>query len=209
MAARIDHIVVVAHSLDAGAEFVQQSLGYSPGPGRKHHHMGTHNLLLSLGASIYLEVVAIDPEAAPISRPRWFGLDSLAAQPKARLAAWVADTDDIHLDASPELGDVEKMEREGLTWQMSMTPDGSAPLSGAAPLLIQRATNFHPASRLPDVGLRLRRLKLGHPQPEGVARLLARLELPDTPSITLQQAAPPTLCAEIETPLGVRSLGEA
>jgi hypothetical protein len=171
--------------------------------------MGTHNLLLSLGAAIYLEVVAIDPQADPISRPRWFGLDSLAAQPKARLAAWVADTDDIHLDASPELGVVERMEREGLTWQMSMTPDGSAPLSGAAPLLIQRATNFHPAARLPDVGLRLRRLRIRHPQPEQVAQLLARLELPDTPSITLEQAACPALYAELETPLGVRMLGEA
>jgi hypothetical protein len=171
--------------------------------------MGTYNLLLSLGDSVYLEVVAIDPQAAPISRPRWFGLDSISAEPRARLAAWVANTDDIHLDASPELGTVEKMERAGLTWQMSMTSDGHAPLSGAAPLLIQRATNFHPASRLPDLGLRLRRLQIGHPHPEQVARVLARLKLPDTPSITLERAAAFGLCAEIETPVGVRVLGEA
>ena len=209
MAARLDHLVVVAHSLDAGSELVEQSLGFPPGPGRKHPHMGTYNLLLSLGDSVYLEVVAIDPQAAPISRPRWFGLDSIAAKPKARLAAWVANTDDIHLDASPELGAVEKMEREGLTWQMSVTSDGHAPLSGAAPLLIQRATNFHPASRLPDLGLRLRRLQIGHPHPEHVARLLARLKLPDAPSVSLGRAAACTLCVEIETPLGVRMLGEA
>ena len=171
--------------------------------------MGTYNLLLSLGDSVYLEVVAIDPQAGPISRPRWFGLDSVAVEPKARLAAWVANTDDIHLDTSPELGTVEKMEREGLSWQMSMTSEGNAPLSGAAPLLIQRAINVHPASRLPDLGLRLRRLQIGHPQPEKVARVLARLELPDAPSITLERATACALCAEIETPLGLRALGEA
>jgi hypothetical protein len=171
--------------------------------------MGSHNLLLSLGSSVYLEVVAIDPEAAPMSRPRWFGLDVIAAKPEAKLAAWVANTDDIHRHTSPELGVVEKMERVGFTWQMTMTSDGKAPLSGAAPLLIQRATNFHPASRLPDLGLRLRRLQIRHPHPDHVARLLARIELPDTPSVTLEQAATCTLCAEIETPLGLRALGEA
>ena len=171
--------------------------------------MGTHNLLLSLGSSVYLEVVAIDPDAAPISRPRWFGLDVIAPDPRARLAAWVANTDSIHLHASPELGVVEPMEREGLTWQMTMTSDGNPPLSGAAPLLIQRATNFHPASRLPDPGLRLRGLRIRHPYPDQVARVLERLELPDTPLVSLEQAAACSLYAEIETPLGLRALGEA
>jgi Glyoxalase-like domain len=209
MPAHLDHIVVVAHSLAAGAEFVERSLGLRPGPGRKHQNMGTHNLLLSLGASVYLEVVAVDPEAASMSRPRWFGLDHLATEPAARLAAWVANTDDIQAHASTELGVVEKMEREGLTWKMSTTSDGNPPLSGAAPLLIQRATNFHPASRLPDLGLRLRRLRIRHPYPDQIAQVLARIELADAPNVTLEQGTDCALCAEIETPFGVRALGEA
>ena len=38
--------------------------------------MGTHNRLLGLGTNVYLEVIAIDTEAAPPARPRWFSLDT-------------------------------------------------------------------------------------------------------------------------------------
>jgi hypothetical protein len=102
MPSHLDHIVVVAPSLGMGAALVEQSLGTPPGLGRKHPHMGTHNLLLSLGPTVYLEVVAIDPDAPPVSRPRWFGLDHVpASQSAARLAAWVANTEDIHAPHQP------------------------------------------------------------------------------------------------------------
>jgi hypothetical protein len=39
--------------------------------------MGTHNRLLKLGEGFYLELIAIDPQAPPPGRPRWFGLDRL------------------------------------------------------------------------------------------------------------------------------------
>lgn len=207
MPSHLDHIVVVAPSLASGAALVEQALGIPPGPGRKHPHMGTHNLLLSLGPTIYLEVVAIDPDAPPVARPRWFGLDDVRAEAAARLGAWVANTDDIHTHASPALGVVEQMEREGLTWQMTSTANGHPPLSGAAPLLIQRATNFHPASRLPDVGLRLRSLRIQHPRPDDVAQVLAHMALADKPEVVLSAGAVCSLVAEIETPQGLRLLG--
>ena len=206
MPSHLDHIVVVAPSLASGAALVEQSLGVPPGPGRKHPHMGTHNLLLSLGPSVYLEVVAIDPDAPPVARPRWFGLDHVPPQSAARLAAWVANTEDIHAHTSPPLGVVEQMEREGLTWQMTSTAEGQPPLSGAAPLLIQRATHFHPASRLPDVGLRLRCLRIQHPRPDDVAQVLAHMALADKPEVVLSAGASCVLAAGIETPQGIRWL---
>ncbi|MGE0332408.1 MAG: VOC family protein [Ramlibacter sp.] len=207
MSAYLDHLVVVAPSLAIGAALVEQSLGLPPGPGRKHPHMGTHNLLLSLGPSVYLEVVAVDPDAPPVARPRWFGLDDVPPQAAARLAAWVASTDDIHAYTSPSLGVVEQMAREGLAWLMTSTPNGHPPLLGAAPLLIQRATNFHPAARLPDVGLRLRCLRIQHPRPDDVAPVLACMALADKPAVLLSAGAVCSLVAEIETPQGVRLLG--
>ena len=206
MPSHLDHIVVVAPSLGMGAALVEQSLGTPPGLGRKHPHMGTHNLLLSLGPSVYLEIVAIDPDAPPVSRPRWFGLDDVPAQSTARLAAWVANTDDIQAHTSPALGVVEQMEREGLTWQMTSTANGHPPLSGAAPLLIQRATSFHPASRLPDVGLRLRCLHIQHPRPDYVAQVLASMALADALRVVLTAGPACALAAEIETPQGMRWL---
>jgi hypothetical protein len=209
MSTRLDHIVVVAHSLAAGSALVEKALGVAPGAGRKHPHMGTHNVLLSLGASVYLEVVAIDPEAPQASRPRWFGLDNLAAQPAARLAAWVASTDDIANDAVTELGSVETMQREGLTWQMTVTASGSAPLSGVAPLLIQRASSVHPASVLPDQGLRLCELRIRHPAPALVSALLSHIGLAAEPRVTVASGGAIALSAAIETPQGIAVLGEA
>ena len=45
--------------------------------GGEHPRMGTHNLLLRLGDSVFLEVLSPNPDAPPPSRPRWFGLDAL------------------------------------------------------------------------------------------------------------------------------------
>ena len=206
---RLDHLVVVAASLEAGARFVEQALGIAPGPGRRHPHMGTHNLLLSLGPSVYLEVAAIDPQAAPIARPRWFGLDDLTATSAPRLAAWVADTNDIQSVASPERGEVETMRREGRTWQMTVTADGRLPLSGAAPVLIQRSGGAHPAAALPESGLRLRALRICHPAATEVRTLLSNMGLSTQASVSVAFGSTCSLVADIDTPSGLRSLGDA
>src|SRR4051794_29994915 len=71
--ARLDHLVVVAPTLGAGAASVRSALGADPRPGGWHDRMGTHNVLLRLGPDVYLEVIAIDPAARPPGRVRWFG----------------------------------------------------------------------------------------------------------------------------------------
>ncbi len=208
MAARLDHLTVVAPNLEAGAAFVEAALGARPGTGRSHPGMATHNLLLALGADVYLEVIAPDPKAAPIDRPRWFGLDAIRPGSKARLGAWVASTDDIVNASVPALGDVETMRREAHTWQMTVKADGSLPLDGAAPLLIQRASSAHPAAALPRSGLQLRRLRIRHPAPDEVIGLLARIGIASQPAIAVTRADACSLVAEIQTPAGVRELGE-
>lgn len=206
MPARLDHLVVVARSLEAGAAFVEAALGVAPGPGRKHPQMGTHNLLLALGPDVYLEVAAIDPDVEAPARPRWFGLDELAADAPPRLAAWVASVDDIAAVDAPDLGAIATMEREGRTWQMTLTADGRPPLDGAGPGLIQRSTKVHPASVLPASRLQLKALRIEHPAPATVSRLLVRIGLVSAPRVTVGFAARCTLCAEIETPAGTRYL---
>ncbi len=74
---RLDHITLLAPNLAAGRDHVQELLGVSPEEGGAHPTMGTHNLLLRLGDSLFLEVLAIDPDAPSPPRPRWFGLDNL------------------------------------------------------------------------------------------------------------------------------------
>ena len=207
MAAHLDHITVVAPNLEAGSAYVVAALGVAPGAGRKHPNMATHNLLLALGPTVYLEVIAADPQAAPVMRSRWFGLDDLLPGSGPRLAAWVASTDDIAGAAVAELGSVETMHREAHTWQMTVRPDGSVPLDGAAPLLIQRSSSAHPAAALPPSGLQLQRLRIQHPAPDQVLALLAKIGLAAQPVVTVTPGKVCKLIAEIQTPFGPRELG--
>ena len=95
----LDHLVIGARSLEEGRSFVADLLGVSPVAGGTHPNMGTHNVLLSLGGSVYLEVIAVDPEAEPPDRPRWFSLDNpkvrQALEQGPQLLTWVARTPDI------------------------------------------------------------------------------------------------------------------
>ena len=79
---------------------------------------------------MYLEVISPDPAAAPVGRARWFGLDRIGPGTKARLAAWVASTDDIASVGVSELGDVETMRRETHTWKMTVRQTAACPSPG-------------------------------------------------------------------------------
>lgn len=204
---RLDHITVIAPTLEAGAAHVEAALGVRPGAGSKHPGMGTHNLRLALGPDVYLEVIAVDPDGPSIGRPRWFGLDRLAAGAGARLAAWVASTDDIESATFAEIGEVEQMHRAHHTWKMAVRADGQPPLGGAVPLLIQRSPNVSPAAALPPSGLLLRRLCVRHPAPAEVETLFDRIALASHPCVVVTENRVISLVAEIETPWGLRELG--
>ena len=157
----LDHLVVAAGTLEEGAAWVEARLGVAPVPGGKHATMGTHNRLLGLGAAEYLEVIAIDPDAPPPARPRWFALDSPAM--RARLARgpalihWVVRSDDIVAAARecPEPLDILALSRGEYRWRIGVPPDGRLPCEGRAPTIIQWEGDKHPARALPDSGCRL------------------------------------------------------
>ncbi|MCZ4315616.1 VOC family protein [Comamonadaceae bacterium G21597-S1] len=172
----IDHIAVTAPTLERGAAWVEQVLGVAPQPGGEHALMGTHNVLLRLGDDIYLEVIAANPRAAPPARPRWFGLDALEPDSAPRVRNWIARTADIGAAlaaAGEKLGTVTEMQRGDLRWRITIPDDGKPLMGGTAPALIEWKTGPHPASRLPDQGVRLQALELFHPRPH---RLMALLE---------------------------------
>ena len=206
----LDHITVTAFSLEAGAEWVTQSLGVTPQVGGEHLRMGTHNLLLRLGDAMFLEVIAPNPAAQAPSRPRWFALDTLQPQSPPALSTWVVRTPGIRTSlaaASEPLGNVEPMSRGALDWLITIPADGSVALDGVAPALIEWHTDAHPASRLPDNGLSLARLDIVHPDPARVTRLLSSLKL-EAP-VVVQPAwpgQPAGLVAHIHTPQGLRVL---
>lgn len=200
--ARLDHLVITAPSLAAGVAHVRDVLGVEPRPGGRHPRMGTHNALLRLGPAVYLEVIAVDPEAPAPARPRWFRLDQ--DDPAPRLATWVARTRDIRTAASPAFGRIEAMERGALRWEITLPEDGGLPFDGIAPSLIQWRTEPHPAALLPDSGCTLAGLEGCHPQAEEVSRLVRALGLQD--AFRVASGQPPRLEARIRTPGGLRIL---
>lgn len=210
---RFDHLVVAADSVSAGVDYLERHLGVQLPKGGEHPRMGTHNHLMQLSASSFVEVIAIDSDAAPPSRPRWFGLDdpyvqaSLAASP--RLLTWAINTPhlaSLALDAVP-LGRIEPMSRGALDWDITIAADGGLAAGGLLPVALQWHCDTHPAAGMQDLGCRLVGLTLHHPRAEWLAECLQRLgaaELATVESLADGEAA--WLEAELDTPRGRRIL---
>ena len=73
MTTEVDHLVIAADSLEQGSAWCERTLGAKPVAGGRHALMGTHNLLLQLSSTaferVYLEIIAIDPDAPAPGRP--------------------------------------------------------------------------------------------------------------------------------------------
>ncbi len=219
----IDHIIITAPSLEIGGAYVFERLGVYPQKGGEHARMGTHNLLLSLGKSAYLEVMAINPAAPKPAAPRWFGLDEMPVNAPARLHTWVARTADLAATAKASaepMRPIVPMSRGALNWLIT-SPDasldasrdtslrgGSATHGGLTPTLIEWQTDAHPASTLPDAGLVLMQLEFFTADTSRIERQMKALGLDAGWSVaTVKAGEPPRLRAQIQTSLGIRALG--
>lgn len=197
----LDHLVITATDLVAGTAEIEDRLGLPLAPGGRHAAMGTHNRLLSLGPEEYLEVIAIDPEAPPPGRARWFALDAYDGAPA--LTHWAARTGDLDaaLAVAPEgSGTALFLARGDLRWRMAVPEGGRAPFSGLFPALLEWQGAAHPAPRLPDHGARLEALVLESPEAEALRAALAPL-LSD-PRCEIREAPAIRLSARIATPRG-------
>jgi hypothetical protein len=210
---RIDHLIVGAASLAQGVAWCEEVLGVTPGPGGQHPLMGTHNRLLKIATptfeDAYLEIIAIDPAAAPPQRVRWFGLDeperraSLAQGPRLIHVVARSPQLDMHrfglIQIGLQPGEPVQAGRDTpqgpLAWQILVRNDGRLLCGGALPTLIQWAGR-HPTQAMPDSGVTLSALTL-----RGVparARDVLRLQ-----GVAVQEApAAPALTAVLQTPRG-------
>lgn len=201
----LDHIVVVARTLEEGTAYVEAVLGAETSSGGQHPDMGTHNRLLSLGPELYLEVISVDPEAPKPRHRRWFNLDSFDAAP--RMTNWVCRTDNLEAaidDALPGIGRPMTLSRGDMTWRMSVPEFGRLPFDDACPALIEWSGNTRPARRLPDHGFRLARLDVFHPRANEMLAECPALHRVDNASI--REGPEKRLIATISTPEGNRIL---
>ena len=223
MSAQLDHLVIGAATLAEGVAWCEATLGVVPGPGGEHALFGTHNRLLKLSAAgapnAYLEIIAINPAAAPTRAPplqRWFDLDQPAlraslAQNGPQLIHWVASVpalttalsswQRLGLDRGPALTASRPTPTGLLRWQIAVRDDGQRLLDGCLPTLIEWG-DVHPAQSMPASALVLQRLSLQHPEAPQLDAALAAIGFTGA-SVA---AGPAALIAELQTPRGPLAL---
>jgi hypothetical protein len=215
--ARLDHLVVLARTLEEGAQWCESVLGVAPGPGGTHPLMRTHNRLLRIATvnfpCAYLEIIAPDPAAPadPTARTRWFDMDDAALQASVRngprLIHWVAQVPDARacvqalavqgIDRGEVLAASRMTPRGLLQWEITVRPDGQRLFDGCLPTLIQWG-DTHPVGAMADSGVTLQGLTLSHPL---AAELRDALGIVGLDGITVQ-AGEPNLCVQLMTPRG-------
>lgn len=174
----IDHLVMVAATLESGVQYVEDLLGVKMQQGGKHKKMGTHNCLLKLGDNIYLEVIAIDPQAPKPQRARWFGLDNISTLKRPKLVTWAARTENI--EAATKVSGIEhetiqQMSRGDLEWLLAVPDEGDLPFDGVAPMLIEWKNNMHPCDNLEEKGCRLLKIEGFHADINGINTMLTAI----------------------------------
>ncbi|WP_298241621.1 VOC family protein [uncultured Bradyrhizobium sp.] len=209
---KLDHITVVAPNLAEGVLHVRNCLDLDVPFGQRHAYMGTHNHLLQLGDTVYLEIVALDPDAAAPGRPRWFGLDDQKQvrsdwDEGRRLRGWVARTDMIDAIIARHgdlFGAKVPLPTSDPAFDFAIPNDGSLPLDGAAPSIIDRRGKPRSMAAIADLGARLKSFTLEHPEPAALETLYRALTIDRPPDIV--QGPKPRYRARIETPGGPREL---
>ena len=176
----IDHLVYGCATLEQGMDEIEQLLGVRPVVGGRHPQYGTHNALLSLGPTTYLEIIARDPE---LPKPDHGALVDIPRGGTSRVTTWVLRVDDIEAAAASArragvaLGQVESGMREKpdgsvLRWQL--TDPVAMPMQGAVPFLINWGDTPHPASAVPPGG-ELVDVRIEHPDAAGVRQALSAI----------------------------------
>ncbi len=178
-----DHLAVSAVTLEAGIAWVEERLGVRVPLGGKHAIMNTHNAVMSLGDGVYLEIIAIDPDAGPPASPRWFALDDPSMRDRLAakgpmLAAWIVRSSDIaatRTAARVDIGEIRDMSRGDLRWRIGVRPDGSMPMAGLHPICIEWPPGPHVSSRMQELGCRFESLTLRSGAPEELRTALAAI----------------------------------
>jgi hypothetical protein len=227
MHTQIDHLVIVANTLEQGVQWCEDTLGITPGPGGEHALYGTHNRLFKIASPAnpmaYCEIIAINPSAVRPKRAcptRWYDMDNPVLQKAVakapRLVHFVVNTPDIKaarmairmqgIDRGPAIHASRRTNKGTLNWQISVRADGQRLFDGCMPSLIQwgkpEATEplkLHPRNTLTRSGVTLQSLEVIHPS---AAKLQAAYDAIKLTRVTVTEGTA-NLKATLQTPKGV------
>jgi len=179
---RIDHIVIGTSNLILGTSALESKLSHQFSLGGEHKIMGTHNKLLKLQSNIYLEVIAKNPNADKLTRPRWFSLDENNIIEKIkdtpRALCWVLEVENIEdtvKNCGYNPGEILQLSRDSMNWKVTVPPDGKLIDNGILPILIEWNKDQHPSKKLSDSSVSLNKISLYHQDPKRIKKIISNL----------------------------------
>ena len=207
---QIDHLVIAAETLEQGVIWAKQTFAVDVPAGGFHKTMATHNHLMQLGNDIYLEIVAINPDATPPSQPRWFALDSMTMRESLkhgpRLITWMINTTDLNSlvnQAIFDYGQITELERNNLRWKVALSDDGRLIADGMVPHAIEWQTSPHPSRGMADPGCRLKNLTIYHNRMQWLQEKLQSIAVDHLVTVkSIDDDQSPYLSASIQCPNG-------
>ena len=164
---KLDHVVIAANNLDEGTSYVENKLNVKLSNIGYHRDMGTHNRVVKISKSVYLEVISIDPNCGHLNSKRWFNLDSLKLQSQLRkspqVIGYVIENVDIKILKYYE--PFFKASRGEYKWKFAMPGTNASiladqtHLNGIIPSLINWESE-KPINKMQDNHLNLKKIQV-------------------------------------------------
>ena len=210
-----DHLVYAAPDLDEAVDNLTERLGVRPSAGGRHPN-GTHNALLALNQTCYLEIIAPDPTQGRGGNAQAlaFGLNHLRSPKLVTWAVLAPSLEEVARAAQAAGYDPGVVVEGGRTrpdgvqlrWRTTKRPEAQEswppPGDGLVPFLIEWGEDTpHPVTTSAH-GARLLELSLFHPRPADVQPMLSALHI----DILVVAGPTPAMRARLETPNGIVTL---
>jgi hypothetical protein len=202
----LDHVVYAGPSLDRLIEEISDRTGVRPTHGGAHDGLGTHNALLALGQSRYLELLAPIPggeERSAFARV-------IAGLSASKLYMWAVRVMDVEQfvargeGAGLAMGNAVEMSRTppgGSTQHWKLSLGGADVYSSVLPFGIAWTPPGHPSQGL-AAGCRATGMRAEHPEPERIRGALETLGV----TLPVRAADAVSLILDIDAPAGAVEL---
>jgi catechol 2,3-dioxygenase-like lactoylglutathione lyase family enzyme len=200
---QIDHIVVVARSLEQGVAWCEATLGITPETGGDHPQFGTHNRLFKIATPgfplTYFEIIAIKNIAAQATNTPAIGQNQAGRNALKALG----------IDRGPAVEASRHTRKGRLEWKITVRDDGQRLFNGALPSLIQwgktnaaEPLRLHPRNTLPRSGVSLQSVTVTSPTPD---KLQAAYDAIGLAGVTVS-AGEANVIVTLKTPKGLVEL---
>ena len=147
---------------------------------------------MQAGIESFFELIAIDPDAPDPLRAHWFTLNFPVTKAKVDLRpftlCWVLSADnldDLVASSGVPLGEIVTFVRGDRSWRLTVPKDGHLPEDGLLPTFIEWSPAPHPSTAHQKLGVTLKRIRLSHPDPQGLLAKLVNLGVDHLAEVTM------------------------